>query len=91
MRIKTDNFYDEITEGGLKSEFTRIDEKFSAKTSRRQLVSKLKTFHRNRSLICWHDTSSISNAAHLLIMFSVLYDPAVFYTDKEYHDMTGSS
>jgi len=91
MRIKPDNFYDDITEEELKSEFVRIDEKFSTKASRRHLVTKLKNFHRHRSLTCWHDTSSISNAAHLLIMFSVLYDPAIFYTDKEYHDMTGLS
>ena len=89
MRIKTNDFYENITEEELKAEFSRINEKFSLKTPRRQLIAKLKNFHRQRFLVCWHVTSSVSNASHLLVMFSLLYDPAVFYTDKEYYDMTG--
>ena len=49
-----------------------------------QVLKKLlKIYERTRHLIFWHDGSSLSSHAHILIMVSCLYDTAVFATDEE--------
>ena len=39
--------------------------------------------------MCWHDGSSLANHGHLMIMVSLLYDPAMYYTDEEYEAISG--
>ena len=34
----------------------------------------------------WHDGSSINNHGHILFCVNVIYDPAVFYTSREYEE-----
>lgn len=51
-----------------------------------ELVTRLKRFERTRHLMTWHDCSTIGGHSHFLIMYSTMYDPAVFYTNKEYYD-----
>ena len=37
----------------------------------------------------WHDLSTVANHSHLVFMVSYLYDPATFYSDSEYEEITG--
>lgn len=88
LRLQQDLFYEEISSTGLQDEFARIDKQFKidkVDTER----NRLKDLQRNRVLVCWHDSSSVSNASHFLVMISTLYDPAIFLTDNEYHVKTG--
>ena len=32
----------------------------------------------------WHDTSTVSDHSHLLMLVKCLYDTALFFTDDEY-------
>uniref|UniRef100_A0A7M6DRJ9 Uncharacterized protein n=1 Tax=Clytia hemisphaerica TaxID=252671 RepID=A0A7M6DRJ9_9CNID len=49
----------------------------------------LKRFHRHRTIMCWHDTSGIINSSHFLVMFSTVYDAALFLTDDEFFEIAG--
>ena len=40
-------------------------------------------------LMIWHDLSTVANHSHLVFMVTCLYDPAFFYTDSEYQQLTG--
>lgn len=88
MRLKPDTFYENCTVEELQRETLRLGEDFDI--NNKQLRSRLKSYHRNRYICCWHDTSSISNHSHLLITFSCMYDKALFYTDAEYYEKTGN-
>ena len=87
LRLKEDLFYEDISNDELCHEFKRIHEVFDPKGKNE--ATRLKRFQRTRTLACWHDSSSISNASHFMVMFCTLYDPAIFYTDEEYFTMTG--
>ena len=91
MRIKQDAFYEGLGMQELVSEYQRISEPLDESLSIDNLKSILKTFHRQRFLSCWHDTSTVSYSSHLLITFAILYDPALYYTDEEYFELTGKS
>ena len=84
FRVQHDEFYSNLSDETKNREFDRLNEP-------RGTATVLKRFHRTRTLVCWHDTSAISNASHLLIMFATMYDPAVFYTDEEYFEKTGNN
>ena len=43
----------------------------------------LKHFSRTRHLKIWHDHSSIAGFGYLLVLISVVYDPAFYYTPEE--------
>ena len=85
LRIKPDMFYTSLEEEELIKEFERLNEKIPSTAG----GAVLKKFHRTRTLACWHDSSSISNSSHFMVMFSTIYDPAIFYTDEEYFLKTG--
>ena len=80
LRIKPDIFYDSFNTEELAKEFERISNELPTTSG----GAILKKFHRTRTLACWHDSSSISNSSHFMVMFNTLYDPAIFYTDEEY-------
>ena len=82
FRVQQDDFYEQLAVETKNQEFDRLHEPCGS-------TDDLKRFHRTRTIACWHDTSAISNSSHLLIMFATVYDPAVFYTDKEYFEKTG--
>ena len=50
---------------------------------------KLKKYERSRHFVTWHDAYVIANHGHILFNVHVMYDPAVFYTSKEYKELTG--
>ena len=88
LRLKSDGLYDDINVTDLQKQFDRIGEHFNEE----QFVNerhRLRQLQRNRTLVCWHDSSCVSNGSHFLIMISTLYDPAIFVTNEEYQTKTG--
>lgn len=53
------------------------------KQSLLSLQQKLKDAYRTRYIKVWHDHSSISAHGHILVLISVMYDPAFFHTPEE--------
>ena len=51
--------------------------------------NKFKSFQQTRHLQLWHDASSLSNHGYMLFTVNTLYDPAVYYTDKEFMNISG--
>ena len=88
MRILEDDEYDNMSRETLTVEFERIGENYEI-NDLYNAHNKLKDFHRCRSLAFWHDTSSVSNSSHLLVMLACVYDVALFYSDEEYNALTG--
>ena len=43
--------------------------------------------HHVQDIKIWHDHSSIANHGYLLVMVSLIYDPAFFYTRQEITDI----
>ena len=87
MRVFTDEQYKTMDIG---LEFNRIDEELNDDQTTQENTEQLKTFQRTRHISCWHDGSSISNHGHLLVTVCTVYDPALFYTDDEYYQLTGT-
>ena len=56
----------------------------------RKAKEKLKVFERTRCLQVWHDASSLANHGHVVFMVDVLYDKALYLTDDEYCEKTGT-
>lgn len=89
IRVLLDEFYDKATKEEIDMEWNRLDVypddigNFSA--------NDLKSAQRTRMFSCWHDTSAISNASHFLVVFSCMYDKALFYTSEEHLEKTGLS
>lgn len=50
-----------------------------------ELRARLKKIKWTRHVKIWHDLSTIANYGHLVFMVSCLYDPAMHYTNDEYH------
>ena len=87
-RMFTDLEYDEMTDDKINSEFTRINELENYKhLNKEEKIVVLKKLQRTRYLMIWHDTSCISNHSHLLIMVKTIYDPAIFFNNKEYAEI----
>ncbi len=53
------------------------------------LRQHLMELERTRHLLVWHDLSTVANHSHLVFMVAWLYDPALYYTDEEYEQITG--
>lgn len=91
LRIKPDEFYDSMNHSTLVEELRRINVSFDHNCPIRDQIQKLKHFNRERNLVCWHDSSSVSNASHFLVTINTLYDPAIFLTNQEYFDKIGNN
>ena len=81
----TDDEYNAMSDDEINGELIRINELETSKhLSAHEKLNVLKHFQRRRHLMIWHDTSTISNHSHLLIMVKTIYDPAIFYKNEEY-------
>jgi uncharacterized protein involved in tolerance to divalent cations len=49
---------------------------------------RLMDIERTRHLIISHNLSTVANHSHLVFMVACLYDPACFYTDSGYEQLT---
>ena len=54
-----------------------------------EMKKRLMSLETTRNLMAWLDNSTVANHGHLLCLITCLYDPAVFYTSKEYKAITG--
>jgi len=91
MRLKNDTFYTDATRDQLIFEFNRLDISVDETETITNLARSLKILQRQRSFACWHDAATISNASHFLVLVLCLYDEAIFYTNEEYSENTGTS
>ena len=55
-------------------------------TALRQRLKELSCKHHIK---VWRDHSSISSHGHLLVLVSIIYDPAFFYTSEEMKELKG--
>ena len=88
MRLRSDIDYAKMSREEIKSALTSIGEYFDDDINNNSdiLLERLKCFERTRNLMIWHDCSTISSHSHFLITVSSIYDPAVYYTTKEYFE-----
>ena len=86
FRIFSDADNSSITREKLMNELQRINEytdnHFNLDTT--ELKCTLKSLQRSRNVLLWHDTSTLSDHSHLLMLVKCLYDTALFFTDDEY-------
>jgi fructosamine-3-kinase len=54
-----------------------------------EMRKRLKEVETTQHLMIWHDLSTVENHSHLGFMVTCLYDPACFYKDSEYEQLTG--
>ena len=54
-----------------------------------EMKKRLMSLETTRNLMVWLDNSTVANHGHVLCLITCLYDPAVFYTSKEYKAITG--
>ena len=90
MRFQSNTNYHEMDKDSVIArlkELNEFDEK--ANLSVEQLRSKLLHFERNKHFMMWHDNSTVANHGFLVCLTSVMYDPALFLTNDEYHQKTG--
>ena len=86
FRILSDAAYSSITREKLINELQRINEYKDNhfNLDRAELKCTLKSLQRTRNVMLWHDTSTVSDHSHLLMLVKCLYDTALFFTEDEY-------
>lgn len=52
-----------------------------------ELQQAIKMLQRNRTLVMWHDHSTILQTGYILFAVWVIYDPAVFYTQEYWKNL----
>ena len=81
----TDEYYDAMSREEIMKRLTQPGE--SAKVSEAAELNDNKEYltgiERTRHLMIWADNSTLLNHGYLLITVNVLYDEAVFFTNKE--------
>ena len=91
FRVFSDAEYSSMTREKIMEELQRINEykdnHINLDTDELQRI--LKSFQRTRNLMLWHDTSTVSDHSHLLMLVKCLYDTALFFTDDEYEQQYG--
>ena len=89
MKIHSDEELVAMNNDEIRKHLNNINElkKSDDSCSIEELRKKLSQFERTRHLMLWHDGSTLSNHGHLLMMVCVIYDPAIYYTDKEYFEL----
>ena len=88
MRLNTNSYFEDIQDDELVNRLSLLGE-YNHNEDFNYMKQKLKMYERSRNFQVWHDGSSIANHEHILFCINVLYDPAVFYTSKEYKEITG--
>jgi hypothetical protein len=85
MREKSDKQYHEMSESNIIDSLKAISEYNEDKDEDIScLRQKLIRIERTRHFKTWHDLSTLSNHSHLVFMVTLLYDPAVYYTNEEF-------
>ena len=91
FRVFSDAEYSSMTREKIMEELQRINEykdnHINLDTDELQRI--LKSFQRTRNVMLWHDTSTVSDHSHLLMLVKCLYDTSLFFTDDEYEQQYG--
>lgn len=88
MRLLTDTQLQALSRPDLLQALTKFDITDHSEASDDDLRQSLAHYQRHRHLLFWHDHATILGSGFLMITTNILYDPAVFFTNKEYKEMT---
>ena len=83
MRLLPESTIDTMTAAELTK---RLNLKPDGK-SEEELRELLWQAQKSRSLCMWHDHATVLKMGYLMITVHIMYDPVVFYTDKEYQEL----
>ena len=83
MRLNNDGYFDNLEV--VKQRLADLGE-LDSSLSDSDMKLKLKSLERTRHLIFWHDASIVINHGYLVFTVNAMYDPAVFYTDREWFE-----
>ena len=88
LRARTEEMIQSLTEDEVQQQLEKLNE-LTENKSIDEMREDLKRLERSRSLLVWLDNSTVANHGYLVCMVTCLYDPAVFYTDSEFKELTG--
>ena len=80
VRNSSDDYFENLSPG----DFANLSKKLSVSS-----MHELKEVCRTRHIKMWHDHSSISGYGYLLVLVSIVYDQAFFYTNEEMKRLKG--
>ena len=86
MRMLTDQQIDSLSFEDVKVKLLDFGEDIAGIDDHRESLKKLQ---RSRTLVLWHDHSTVAGAGYLLMTIHSLYDPAVYLSTSEYERSTG--
>ena len=86
MCLKTDEEIDSLSIEEVKVTLQSLGEITHVMSNHHALLKKLQ---RSRTLVLWHDHSTILGSGYLLMTIHTLYDPAVFLKTDEYGRLIG--
>ena len=88
LRIKNDDYYDQLTKDEIIAELKKIHEEVHVCDDINKMKDSLKHFQRTRHWLLWHDHSTLANFGHILFCVRELYDPAIHLTRQEVLNIT---
>ena len=88
MRLNSDAYFKNLQPTELYQRLSLLGE-LNPNENINYMKEKLKKYERSRNFVTWHNASVIANHGRILFNVHVMYDPAVFYTSKEYKELTG--
>ena len=85
IRTRTDECYAAMSKEQVYNRLTQLGEStnFPETANLDEMKEYLKCIERTRHLMLWADNSTLLNHGHLLLTVSVLYDQALYFTNKE--------
>lgn len=83
MKLNEDLYFEDLSKNDIISELKQLNEYES------DMREKLKKLQRTINFIIWHETYTIDNHGHVVMMVNVLYDPAIHLADNEYKEKYG--
>ena len=92
MRANADGSLEEISSEDVVKRLQKLNEMKDEEDDEEddeEMRTCLQNMERTQHLMIWHDLSTVANHSHLVFMVACLYDPACFYTDAEYEQLTG--
>ena len=83
------DFSDEYFDSLSSEDIANLEQKLGMSHLTGDKIKQLKQQSQTRYLKLWHDHSSISGHGYLLVLVSVIYDPAFVYTTEEMKAIKG--
>ena len=87
MRLTPTAVMSNMTDSQLTDRLKTIGYPMCDEMSHQELCKVLSSCECSRSLAMWHDHATILKRGVIMVTVHTLYDPAVFFTDKEYQEM----